>query len=162
MSKITDAQTWQDKKKDTMAQVGNINDLIRKLGFGKQKTSGDQDFLKAETERTGELAPENLVTDSNGVVWVKKEWEAPDGKKVEYLETEIMGLLKLGTVEREISLESDYAPMEEPDVWAVTLTRWPKWTKVRVYHASWADTGEDWQKQMADRQTLTMMDYDGD
>ena len=140
--------------------IEKITNLMQELGIVKTKTSSYQDFLKAEIKRTSELAAQNLVTDTNGVVWTKKQWEAPDGKLVEYLEAEIMGLLKIEKVERDIFLESDYAPMETPDVWVVTLSRWPKHTKVRAYHASWHDTGEDWQTQKAKRGY--MYDYDGD
>lgn len=99
------------------------------------------------------------VTDANGIIWEKKVWDAPDGKKIEFLETDLMALIDLDRLQPELSWSTEYAPMEEPDVLQLTLTRWPKSTKVRALYASWADDGSDWQKQEAER---GIPGYDGD
>lgn len=126
-----------------MIPVGKLSDLWKELGVKFRN-----DTPKPET-----------VTDANGLVWDKKVWDTPDGKKIEFLEVDILNLIDLDRLQPELSWGTDYAPMDTPNVLELKLTRWPKTTKVRALYASWADTGEDWQTQEAER---AIPGYDGD
>lgn len=137
-----------------MIPVGNMQDLMNGLGLGRQ-------WAKIMNKEAKDTSKPETVTDANGIIWHKNSWDAPDGKKIEFLEVDIMHLIDLDRLQPELSWGTEYAPMEEPDVLQLTLTRWPKTTKVRALYASWADDGSDWQTQQAERQ-LPYCDYDGD